>query len=317
MTSSSDSPRDGASPGFVGAASPHQAEIDRIVARKRRLGIALTILGGIVVAILLVRGGSYYLLSQPARIDAPENRLLRPSGPWGHGVGIAATLVMLANFLYPIRKRTARMAHMGPVPLWLTFHVFVGILSPVVILFHAAFRFNNLIATLTYGSLVIVVTTGLIGRYIYAMIPGGMERDRVALKDLQRSWTDLRTELSHEIGERSRPAWLTTLVDSPALPRETSARTALRAVLAWPIVAMRARSGARRFASDLSPGSAAVLRTDVEQMVRLRLQIEFFGGIKRLLTTWRTGHALLAIFLVVVIVVHVAVSLTLGYRWIF
>jgi hypothetical protein len=307
----------GLASGFRGSASPRRVEIDRIIARKRRLGIALAILGGIALAILILRGWRYYLLAPPARIDDPQNRLLRPSGGWGHGVGIAATLVMLANFLYPMRKRARWMAQMGPVPLWLTFHVFVGIMSPVVILFHAAFRFNNLIATLTYGSLVIVVTTGLIGRYIYAMVPGAGERDRVALADLQRSWADLHTEVNREIGERRRPPWLETLLDSPAMPRDASAAGALRAVLAWPIMTLRARSGARRIASGLSTGSAAALRTDVERMVRLRLQIEFFGGIKRLLTTWRSGHALLAVFLVLVIVIHVAVSLTFGYRWIF
>jgi hypothetical protein len=317
VTTPFDSTPPGASAGFVPAASPHQAEIDRILRRKRRLGIGLAILGGIILAILILRGGGYYLLTAPARVDHPQHRLLRPSGLWGHGVGIVATLVMLANFLYPMRKRTRWMARMGPVPLWLTFHVFVGITSAVVILFHAAFRFNNLIATLTYASLVIVVTTGLIGRYIYAMVPGAGVHDRVALADLQRSWAELRTELSHELEERRRPPWLAMLLEPPASSQEVSVPRALRAILAWPVVMLRIRAGVRRLASSLPPRAAAAVREDVGRMERLRFQIEFFGGIKRLLTVWRSGHALLAVFLVVVIVVHVAVSLTFGYRWIF
>jgi hypothetical protein len=49
----------------------------------------------------------------------------------------------------------------------------------------------------------------------------------------------------------------------------------------------------------------------------LRMQIEFFWGVKRLLATWRLGHSLLAVFLILVILVHVGISWVLGYRWIF
>ncbi|HET6923923.1 MAG TPA: hypothetical protein VFI16_12320 [Anaeromyxobacteraceae bacterium] len=46
---------------------------------------------------------------------------------------------------------------------------------------------------------------------------------------------------------------------------------------------------------------------------RMRFQIAFHGGLKTLLSGWRTMHASLAGFLVFAIAAHIAVSLYLGY----
>ena len=46
---------------------------------------------------------------------------------------------------------------------------------------------------------------------------------------------------------------------------------------------------------------------------RLRWQIRFASSVKRLLRGWRAFHATLAVFLVVVMIVHIVVSLSLGY----
>jgi hypothetical protein len=58
-------------------------------------------------------------------------------------------------------------------------------------------------------------------------------------------------------------------------------------------------------------------RTSVLHLEELRNQIRFFQGLKRFLAGWRAFHTVLAIFLVGMIALHIAVSLFLGYRWIF
>ncbi len=329
------------------AASPFAAEIAMIRRRRRLFALALALAGMCTLAALAAHGGRYYLAHPADRLAFPNDRALRPSGIWGHGVGIVATLIMCANFLYPLRKRMRWMQRTGPVPLWLTFHVFVGLMTPPVILFHAAFRLNNLIATFTYASLLVVMTTGLVGRYIYALVPGSGGLRSGELADLEARWRELTTEIraahaaqgahgthadpSHtdKAREQSRhpdaelpaeedaPAWLASMLRPPVPARHSSPARALGAVLAWPGAALAARERVRAFSRRLPREQAVRVRAAVKQMVRLRLQIEFFGGIKRLLATWRFGHSLLALFLVLVILIHVAVSVAFGYRWIF
>jgi hypothetical protein len=54
-------------------------------------------------------------------------------------------------------------------------------------------------------------------------------------------------------------------------------------------------------------------KISVLRLRRLRFQIAFYGGLRKLLRNWRVMHASLAVFLVLVIAVHIGVSLYLGY----
>ncbi|MEO8214001.1 MAG: NAD(P)-binding domain-containing protein [Myxococcales bacterium] len=129
--------------------------------------VALFLIGFLVVAGLTYVGIKYYLLPRNLRYKSPDHAFLKPSGLWGHGVGILATLFMLLNFVYPLRKRLPMFKGKGSIVPWLRFHVFVGIMSPIIILFHTAFQWGNQLATSTYFSVLVVVATGLVGRYLY------------------------------------------------------------------------------------------------------------------------------------------------------
>ena len=131
----------------------------------------LAVVGVTVLATLAWLGREYYPLDRIARRESPLHETLRSSGPWGHGVGIAATLFMLSNFLYAARKRWKRLDGLGGIRRWLDFHVFVGTMSPAIISFHAAFQAKNVLAFATAASLGVVFTTGIIGRFIYALVP--------------------------------------------------------------------------------------------------------------------------------------------------
>jgi dihydropyrimidine dehydrogenase (NAD+) subunit PreT len=54
-------------------------------------------------------------------------------------------------------------------------------------------------------------------------------------------------------------------------------------------------------------------RDAVIRLSRLRWQIRFYSSLKRLLRGWRAFHASLAVFLVLAISAHIALSLYLGY----
>jgi hypothetical protein len=78
---------------------------------------------------------------------------------------------MLSNFLYAARKRWKRLDGLGGIRPWLDFHVFVGTMSPAVIAFHSAFQAKNLLAISTAVSLAVVFATGVVGRFIYSLVP--------------------------------------------------------------------------------------------------------------------------------------------------
>lgn len=278
----------------------------------RSLAWVLLAVGLLITFGLAAVGGRYYLLSHAARRQAPMHEFLRPSGMWGHGVGIIATLFMLSNFLYAARKRLGALRGVGSIRNWLTWHVFVGLMSPVAIAFHAAFESNNLIATTTYISLLVVVGTGLLGRYVYGIVPGagGGSGDLAVLRG--------QLERQREAGEHVHwPMALHSIWERAAAPTDEQG-SLLVGLLTLPLLRLRdrlvLRIARRSFASDAEWREAA---DGLLALEKLQVQVRFYRQLRRFLSIWRSLHVVIAVLLVGVMTLHVGISLYLGYAWIF
>lgn len=281
----------------------------------RRLALGLFILGALTVATLFVVGWDYYRLPQAERAAHAAHRFLRPAGPWGHGVGIVSTLVMMSNFLYAVRKRWSRLKGFSTIRTWLTFHQFVGFMSPLVIGFHAAFQSKNHLATLTAASLFVVVLTGIIGRFIYRLVPSG-EGGAQELSDLSQRWQRLSERLAEAASALTEPAEAAALISSATTRPEE--RSLMRFFLHQPRQRLSDAGHLRhlhgRFPTD---AHAREFKDSFHRLRQLQAQVSFFRSFKSLLSTWRVFHVVLAVLLVVLIGAHIGVSLFLGYRWIF
>jgi hypothetical protein len=265
------------------------------------------------MALLWWEGRDYYPLPVATRPASPPHAWLRPAGPIGLTIGIVATAVMLTNFLYALRKRWRALDGLGPLGSWLDLHVVVGVMSPLVIAFHAAFQSNNLLAGGTYSALAVVVSTGLVGRYFYGLVPrsagspmeladllGQVERLKGRLQPVLSAAgpTPLERLLAEAMGEPRRGSFLARLLR--ALPDEVAFRLRLAAALRW-----------------LPAGDRAATRDGLLRLHRLRVQAGLFHGLRRLVRAWRSLHVALAILLVMALVTHIGVAVYLGYgpRW--
>ena len=165
------------------------------------LGLISPPILALATAWLAWRGGSYYALDSAAKESSPAHAALRSSGPWGHGIGVVATLIMLTNFFYAIRKRIAWFRGVGPLGQWLTVHALVGLFTPIFIAFHAAFLNQNLVASVSYYAVGAVVLTGIVGRWIYGRIgrppaDSATRLDVTGFKRLLRVWRLLHVVLA-------------------------------------------------------------------------------------------------------------------------
>jgi thioredoxin reductase/Pyruvate/2-oxoacid:ferredoxin oxidoreductase delta subunit len=281
----------------------------------RRLGWVLAFIGLATFVGLSAVGTDYYTLPADERRDHALHELLKPAGLWGHGVGIVATLFMMSNFIYVIRKRLGFLKGLAPIRTWLTFHMFVGIMSPVVIAFHAAFQARNLLAIGTWVALAIVVGTGVFGRFVYGLIPSSHGKLE-ALVTLEERWVAQRSRLRDALDNvtdvgKVRQTMETITRPPPALnlfqlltfvPRQR-----------W--MARRAMASVRPFFVD--EAQYVFFRDELRNVVKVRLQIAAYRRLKRFFRLWLAAHVSLALFMVVLIGGHIALSLYLGYAWIF
>jgi hypothetical protein len=96
------------------------------------------------------------------------------SGWVGHGIGITGFVLMLMTAtLYSLRKLRAD-ASWGSTAWWLKFHMVTGLVGPYMVLLHTAMRFQGL-AGLTMLLTVLVVASGLVGRFLYTRVPRSPE----------------------------------------------------------------------------------------------------------------------------------------------
>jgi thioredoxin reductase/Pyruvate/2-oxoacid:ferredoxin oxidoreductase delta subunit len=302
----------GEPPGSRAGGKHVRSERELAAARKvRNLEIGLWVLGAATLAVLAWRGWRYYPLSPALRHDHPLHAVLRPSGHWGHGVGVVATAVMLSNFLYAVRKRVSRMEGVGDMRAWLALHVWAGFVSPLVIAFHAAFQSRNILATSTTVAMGVVVLTGIVGRYIFSLVPAAAGRT-LEVEELQGRLVRARTDMEPLLASLPDAAPVRRLFDevTEPLPPGTLLQSLVRLPLRW----LRSVLALRR-AADLFPDEDTRLafRDDLFRCETLRLQIGFYRRLKALMRMWRILHASLAAFLVVTITAHVALALFLGY----
>ena len=139
-------------------------------------------------------GWAYYSTPTAVRGYAAGHALLRPAGRVGHLFGVIGFAMMLAPVAYGIRKKAARLQQFGSMKTWLDVHVFCGVIGPVFVTFHTSFKFGGLISV-AYWSMVAVVSSGFIGRYLFVRIPRSIRGIELGQADLDRRAAELGASL--------------------------------------------------------------------------------------------------------------------------
>ncbi len=156
-------------------------------------------LGAIVVAVtiyLYVLGQTYYATSLEERFYHPDYKSLKPSGTIGHGLGIVGTLLIVVGvFGYQARKYMRSLANLGVLKYWLEFHIFLCTLGPIMILFHTSFKFGGIVS-ISFWSMVAVVASGVLGRFIYLQIPRTMQGKELSLHEIEHKKQEINRTIS-------------------------------------------------------------------------------------------------------------------------
>ena len=268
------------------------------------LGVSVWVLGSL-------DGWQYYTTPIGVRGYNDAHRLLRPSGPVGQTLGVAGAALMLVPFVYMGYKRLRKQKSGTNLKRLLEIHIFCGIVGPVLITFHTAFKFNGIVSA-AYWSMVLVALSGFVGRYLYVRIPRTIKGVELSQSELDDRTASLRDELQWTAGAdvldtldrveasiAARPAsWFSGLGDR-ALHRE----------IGDVVAQLEQRSGG---------AASASLKEALEERVRLQQRRHTLAATKRLFDLWHVFHLPLVWVMFAIVSLHVGVSLYLGYvpfRW--
>ncbi len=279
--------------------------------------LTFTLVTLLALTYLSYRGISYYNTSLEERFFHQDHESFKPSGGLGHGLGIAGSLLMIIGvFSYMARKRNRVLMRLGILKHWLEFHIFMCTLGPILVLFHTAFKFGGIVAV-SFWSMVAVFLSGVIGRFIYLQIPRTIEGRALSLSEVKDMKSDIGVILnaSHNLDEESQRY----IVDSTKRKVDILEENILARTL-------------RKFKDDsntLRKIKSLLIKNNipdqqyrqimglVKNEISLNRKIDRLTTMQNLFKYWHVAHLPFALVMLVIMIVHVIVTVTFGFRWIF
>jgi hypothetical protein len=215
--------------------------------------------------------------------------MLKPSGLIGHGLGIIGSLILLTGlFSYMARKRLKVFSRLGTLKYWLEFHIFLCTLGSILIVFHTTFKFGGIVSV-GFWSMAIVWSSGVMGRFIYLQIPRTIEGRELSLREAE----EVKEQLNQE---------LRTKYDIDFSEIKTGRVSTLKLKL---------------ISKNIAHKDYLKLKKLVRNQKTLTRRIERLDKMKNLFRYWHFAHLPFALILLIIMVIHIGVVLTFGYKWIF
>jgi hypothetical protein len=249
--------------------------------------VLATLLAGI-----LVYGWPYYVLPMAERVRHPMHAWLRPSGYVGQSAGLVALAIFGFLWLYPLRKKYRWLGWTGSIARWLDVHVAAALLLPLLVTIHAGWRFGGVIG-LGFWAMMLVWSSGLAGRYIYARIPrsrSGVElsRDEIAA-ERKRLLQALAATTGLDIRSVEEALHADPLPKAWGRPRRSDAWSATTWLGGWPAAAASPVGGAAASAGAPTPGGGPATAL-ARQEVALTQQARLLGATHELFRYWHVAH---------------------------
>ncbi|MBN1579524.1 MAG: hypothetical protein JXA89_02390 [Anaerolineae bacterium] len=250
----------------------------------------------------------FILLLTAAYLLSAASGLPGPSTLVGHGIGIVGFVLMLmTETLYSLRKRSRRF-QWGRMQIWLSFHIFTGIVGPYMVFLHTGFRFAGLAGVAMWMTAVMVVS-GFVGRYIFTAMPRTASGVEIEAPRLQEAINAIEAQLQAWLAEH--PVQFQALADQmKTLPVVLG--TGIAGLLSKPGLDHRYRQDWQRAIGHLDP-DIRPQAVDLEHLLsRRRILIRQTATLRtarRLMALWHAAHVPLGLVLFTAAIAHVVAAL--------
>jgi hypothetical protein len=280
---------------------------------------AVTVRIALLVTWLAVAGSAtlwgleYYLMPMQERAYSELHEMFKPNGTVGLWYGIIGSLMIInGTALYSLRKRLAFLRRAGRLTHWLQFHIFLCTLGPYLVVVHTSFKFGG-IASIAFWSMVAVVASGVLGRYLFLHIPRNITSRRALLQavhDRQRAIAD---------GLTARASIKASALDQVlALGRQRKPQGLAHALALSIHNQVSMRSLKRKIDARLAlAGMAAADREQATKLVLKQIELEQHIGLlepfQKMFAYWHVAHLPTSTLMVVVMFLHIIVAALFGY----
>jgi len=273
----------------------------------------MVIITVLVTLYLVYTGNDYYNTALEERFYHPHHAWFKPSGPYGHGLGIVGTIMILFGVvIYIARKRYHFMSKYIRLKYLLEFHIFLCVLGPIMILFHTAFKFGGIVS-IAFWSMVAVVLSGVVGRFIYIQIPRTIEGRELSLNEIKNMRINLKSALGDNVGLDDETMKMITDATGGRSEEKRLSFTAKYFEDRKTVSTLRKALKSK----NLSAQERKPIVEMVKDEISLSNKITRLNTMQQLFEYWHVAHLPFALIMLIIVIIHVGVTLLFGYKWIF
>lgn len=235
----------------------------------------------------------------------------------GYWMGWTGGIMMLLLFTYPLRKYIRAFHKWGKVRSWFLVHMLLGLFGPLVTLAHAQFSLKSLNAQIAIMSMLVVVFSGVIGRFVYLQIYRGLGGEKDSLESLDSFFS--------ESAERAKGSELATYAPNSVERLRVFGEKArsvavhqgwkehLKGLILMPIEGQKVlwqckhdlRVELKKVTRAKRKEEAARLYKLADDYVFASCRVASFSAYAKLFSLWHVLHVPVVVMLVVCVVVHV------------
>ena len=231
----------------------------------------------------------------------------------GYTLGIVGGSLMLVLLLYPLSKRIALLTRLIPIRYWFGIHMFLGVVGPVLILFHSNFQTGSTNSTIALLCMLLVAGSGVIGRYIYTNIHHGLYGTRVTLKELKQKTENDHAELLDLVAKDEKlNSRLEKMEDKSLLPYTSLTKSLLHVIYLAVNAPRFKRKVLQLLKSSYREGSENKTLPDRKVVAHLinhytlaLRKTAAFKVYERLFSLWHILHLPLFFLMIITAVIHI------------
>lgn len=203
----------------------------------------------------------------------------------GHGLGIVGSIMILMTLIYPFRKRVLKKkGRQNP----LNSHVTYGLLGPSLVVVHSAHKFSSLIGILVFLSLVLVVFSGIVGRYMYKKVNRSLREQKRDQKMMKARIESHKEEMIADCK-----------ADKTAEASE-----------------MEIAGGSEAYSPEEMLEKCGEWLDEVRTLAEIEYATRFFDRLKTVFSRWIRIHYIISGLLFALMIVHVMTTIYYGLRWV-
>mgnify|MGYP000872790257 CR=1 FL=1 len=266
---------------------------------------------------LVFFGSDYYTLNIEDRFFHESHETLKPSGILGHGMGIIGSfLILFGVFSYMARKRYRSLSKLGLLKHWLEFHIFLCVEGSILILFHTSFKFGGIVS-ISFWSMVAVVLSGVIGRFIYIQIPRTLEGRALSLQEVIGLKSDFASILEKNFSlDSDQTNSLSKLLINDEIQGSENNFTSFF-VSYFQNIKQQFQIRSFLAGTKLQKHQKRELIKLVSKEINLNRKITWLNSMQKIFKYWHVAHLPFAIVMLIIMIIHVIITLFFGYKWIF